>query len=42
MALMPKPLQPHLVLQLGVLCCGIFFIGISMVVMADVLRTIAL
>jgi hypothetical protein len=41
-ALMPKALQPHLVLQLGVLCCGIFFIGISMVVMADVLRTIVL
>ena len=41
-ALMPKALQPHLVLQIGVLCCGIFFIGISMVVMADVLNTIVL
>ena len=38
--LLPKELQPNLLLQIGVVCCGVFFIGISMVVMADVLRTI--
>jgi hypothetical protein len=40
--LLPKPLQPHWLLQIGVLLCGVFFIGISMIVMADVLATINL
>jgi hypothetical protein len=40
--LLPKALQPHWLLQIGVLCCGIFFIGISMVVIVDVVNTIAL
>jgi hypothetical protein len=35
-------LQPHWVLQIGVVCCGIFFIGISLVVVVDVLNTIVL
>jgi hypothetical protein len=41
-ALLPKQLQPHWVLQIGVVCCGIFFIGISLVVVVDVLNTIVL
>jgi hypothetical protein len=36
--LMPKPLQPHWLLQAGVVCCAIFFLGISGVVMYDLLR----
>jgi hypothetical protein len=41
-ALLPKQLQPHPLLQVGVLLCGIFFIGISMVVIVDVINTIVL
>jgi hypothetical protein len=41
-ALLPKQLQPHWVLQIGVVLCGIFFIGISAVVAADLVRTINL
>ena len=41
MALLPKPLKPHWLLQLGVLCCGLFFIGISLIVVVDVINTIA-
>ena len=37
-ALMPKPLQPHWLLQAGVVCCAIFFLGISGVVLYDLLR----
>ena len=40
--LMPKVLQPHWVLQIGVLLCGIFFIGISLVVMAELINTVKL
>jgi hypothetical protein len=32
-SLMPKELQPGRVLQIGVVCCGIFFLGISVVVL---------
>ncbi len=32
-SLLPRPLQPHWALQLGVVCCGVFFIGISVVVL---------
>jgi hypothetical protein len=39
-ALMPKPLRPHWLLQIGVLLCGFFFIGISMVVMVDLWNTL--
>jgi hypothetical protein len=39
-ALLPKELQPHWVLQIGVVLCGIFFIGISAVVAVDLLHTI--
>jgi hypothetical protein len=38
--LLPKQLQPHWFLQIGVVLCGIFFIGISFVVVADILNTI--
>jgi hypothetical protein len=38
--LLPKQLQPHWFLQIGVVLCGIFFIGISLVVVADILNTI--
>ena len=41
MTLLPKPLKPHWLLQLGVLCCGLFFIGISLIVVVDVINTIA-
>jgi hypothetical protein len=40
--LLPKALRPHPVLQIGVVCCGLFFIGISLVVIVDVINTIAL
>ncbi len=40
--LLPKELRPHLLLEIGTLLCGVFFIGISMVVMADVIATINL
>jgi hypothetical protein len=40
--LLPKQLQPHWVLQVGVVLCGVFFIGISLVVAADLIRTIGL
>ena len=40
--LLPKELQPHWLLQVGVLLCGIFFIGISTIVAADLARTIQL
>jgi len=36
--LMPKPLQPHWLLQAGVVCCATFFLGISGVVLYDLLR----
>jgi hypothetical protein len=36
--LMPKPLQPHWLLQTGVVCCAVFFLGISGVVLYDLLR----
>ena len=36
--LMPKPLQPHWLLQTGVVCSAIFFLGISGVVLYDLLR----
>jgi hypothetical protein len=36
--LMPKPLQPHWLLQAGVVCCAVFFLGISGVVLYDLLR----
>jgi hypothetical protein len=36
--LLPKPLQPHWLLQTGVVCCAIFFVGISGVVLYDLLR----
>ncbi len=39
--LLPKALQPHWLLQIGVVLCGLFFIGISLVVIVDVLNTIA-
>ncbi|MEX0977848.1 MAG: hypothetical protein WDZ48_03295, partial [Pirellulales bacterium] len=39
-ALLPKPLRPHLLLEIGTLLCGIFFIGISMVVMVDLWNTL--
>jgi hypothetical protein len=32
--LLPKPLRPHPLLQLGVALCGVFFLGISIAVMA--------
>jgi hypothetical protein len=41
-ALLPKELQPHWLLQIGVVLCGIFFIGISVVVMVDVVNTLKL
>jgi len=41
-ALLPKELQPHWLLQIGVVLCGIFFIGISVVVMVDVVKTLNL
>jgi hypothetical protein len=41
-ALLPKELQPHWLLQIGVVLCGVFFIGISLVVVADVLSTIGI
>jgi len=31
-SLLPRPLQPHWFLQLGVVLCGMFFLGISLVV----------
>lgn len=40
--LLPKELQPNLLLQIGVVCCGVFFIGISLIVVADVLATLNL
>ena len=40
--LLPKELQPNWFLQIGVLCCGIFFIGISLIVVADLLATLNL
>ena len=33
-ALMPRELRPGALLQLGVLACGVFFLGISVVVFA--------
>ena len=36
--LMPKALQPHWVLQGGVVCCALFFFGISGVVLYHLLR----
>ena len=39
-ALLPKELQPHWLLQIGTVLCGIFFIGISLVVTVDVINTI--
>ncbi|MBI3836722.1 MAG: Nramp family divalent metal transporter [Planctomycetia bacterium] len=41
-ALLPKELQPHWLLQIGVVLCGIFFIGISVVVIVDVVNTLKL
>jgi hypothetical protein len=38
--LMPKPLRPHWLMQIGVVLCGLFFIGISMVVMVDLWNTL--
>jgi hypothetical protein len=40
--LLPKELQPHWLLQIGVVLCGLFFIGISTIVAADLARTIQL
>ena len=40
--LLPKALQPHWLLQIGTLLCGVFFIGISLVVVADVIAAINL
>jgi hypothetical protein len=40
--LLPKELQPSRLLQLGVVLCGIFFIGISAVVAVDLVRTMKL
>ncbi|HTU27386.1 MAG TPA: Nramp family divalent metal transporter, partial [Pirellulales bacterium] len=36
--LLPKPLRPHWLLQSGVVCCAIFFLGISGVVLYEVTR----
>jgi hypothetical protein len=36
--LMPAPLRPHWLLQTGVVCCAIFFLGISGVALYDALR----
>ena len=36
--LLPKPLRPHWLLQTGVVCCAMFFLGISGVVLYDLLR----
>ncbi|MEX0677484.1 MAG: Nramp family divalent metal transporter [Pirellulales bacterium] len=38
--LLPKPLRPHWLMQIGVVLCGIFFIGISLVVMVDLWNTL--
>ena len=38
--LMPRELRPHWILQIGVIFCGIFFIGISLIVIVDVWNTI--
>jgi hypothetical protein len=38
--LLPKPLRPHWVLQIGVFLCGLFFIGISLVVIVDLWNTL--
>jgi hypothetical protein len=38
--LLPKSLQPHWAMQIGVVLCGLFFIGISLVVMVDLWNTI--
>jgi hypothetical protein len=38
--LLPKPLRPHWIMQIGVVLCGLFFIGISLVVMVDLWNTI--
>jgi hypothetical protein len=38
--LLPRPLRPHWLLQIGVVLCGLFFIGISLVVMVDLWNTI--
>ncbi len=35
--LMPKQLQPHWLLQLGVICCSVFFLGLSGIVLYSVL-----
>jgi hypothetical protein len=38
--LLPKALRPHWLLEIGTLLCGIFFIGISLVVMVDLWNTL--
>jgi len=38
--LLPKALRPHWLLEIGTLLCGLFFIGISLVVMVDLWNTL--
>lgn len=38
--LLPKPLRPHWLMQIGVVLCGMFFIGISLIVMVDLWNTL--
>jgi hypothetical protein len=40
--LLPRALQPHWVLQVGVALTGVFFIGISLVVVTDVIASLNL